>query len=133
MRVFIERTIEFNHDTPREKLLRLVERFGAQYGFDDRQKQITEQLIDGYYENRRKVLEVRQRFADDYELVRELTGVNIGKNEEIGVSVGPMTIDIDTNGFNCGRLYERADEPVIEFRYGGLLRTLLRENQFIML
>jgi hypothetical protein len=94
-RVFIERSIEFNHDIPRKKLIELVDKFGAQYGFDDRQRQISEQLIDGYYKNRQKVLEVRQQFTDDHELVKELTGINIEKTEELGVSVGPMTIDND--------------------------------------
>lgn len=118
-RVFIERSIEFNHDVSREKLIGLIEKFGSQYGFDDHQRQISEQLIDGYFENRQKVLEVRQQFADDHALVSELTGINIDKNEKIDVSVGPMTIDIYANGFNSGRLYERADHPVIGFKYGG--------------
>ena len=127
-RVFIEITIEFNHDTPIEKLLEMVERFGAQYGFDDRQKQITEQLIDGYYENRQKVLEIRQQFSDDHELVNQLTGVNLGKEEKLDVSVGPMSIDIDTEGFNAGRLYEKADQPIIGFQYGGFASQSVGEN-----
>lgn len=127
-RVFIERTIEFNHDIPREKLTGLVERFSTQYGFDNKQKQITEQLIDGYYENHQKVLEIRQQFTDDRELVNELTGVNFGENEKVDVSVGPMTIDIDADGFNSGRLYERADKPVIGFKYGGFASQSVGEN-----
>ncbi len=118
-RVFIERSIEFNHDAPREKLIALIEKFGAQYGFNDQQKQIAEQVVDRYYENRQKVLEVRRQFSDNHELVGELTGVNLGKDEKLDVSVGPMTIDIDTEGFNAGRLYEKADHPVIGFQYGG--------------
>lgn len=118
-RVFIERNIEFNHDVPREKLADLIEKFSEQYGFNARQKQIAEQLIDGYYENRQKVLKIRQQFADDHELVNNLTGVNLGKDEKLDVSVGPMTIDIDTNEFNSGRLFERADKPVVGFKYGG--------------
>lgn len=127
-RVFIERSIEFNHDVPREKLLGLVEQFSTQYGFDDRQKQIIEQLIDGYYENRQKVIEIRQQFTDDHELVNGLTGINIDENEKIDVSVGPMTIDIDANGFNSGRLFERADKPVIGFQYGGFASQSVGEN-----
>ncbi len=118
-RTFIERGIEFNHDIPKEKLIGLVDKFATQYGFDERQKQIAEQLIDGYLVNRQKVLEVRQQFTDDHALVNELTGVNIDKDEKIDVSVGPMTIDIDADGFNSGRLYERADKPVIGFKDGG--------------
>lgn len=127
-RVLIERTIEFNHDTPREKLTGLVEQFSTQYGFHDRQKQIIEQLIDGYYENHQKVLKIRQQFTDDRELINELIGVNFGENEKIDVSVGPMTIDIDADGFNSGRLYERADKPVIGFKYGGFASQSVGEN-----
>lgn len=127
-RVFIERTIEFNHDVPREKLIGLVEQFSTQYGFDDRQKQIIEQLIDRYYENRQKVLKIRQQFTDDHELVHELTGVNLGKDVKIDVSVGPMSIDIGTDGFNAGRLYEKADHPTIAFYYGGFASQSVGEN-----
>lgn len=127
-RVFIERTIEFNHDIPREKLLGLVEKFTAQYGFDSRQEEATEQLIDGYYENRQKILEVRKQFADNNELVQQLTGVNLGKDEKLDVSVGPMSIDIDTEGFNAGRLYEKADKPIIGFQYGGFASQSVGEN-----
>jgi len=128
LRVFIERSIEFNHDVPREKLMGLIEKFGVQYGFDGRQRQISEQLIDEYYENRQKVLEVRQQFADDHELVNELTGVNLGKDEKLDVTVGPMSIDIDTEGFNAGRLYEKADKPIIGFQYGGFASQSVGEN-----
>src|SRR3989344_5186789 len=85
-RVFVERSIEFNHDIPREKLIALIEKFGAQYGFTDTQKQTATQLIDGYYENRQNVLEIRERFPDDYQLINELTGVNFEKGELFNVS-----------------------------------------------
>lgn len=127
-RVFIERSVEFNHDIAREKLVGLIEKFTIQYCFNDQQKQTTEQLIDGYYENRQKVLEVRQQFTDDHELVNELTGVNLGKDEKLNVSVGPMTIDIDTEGFNAGRLYEKADKPIISFQYGGFASQSVGED-----
>lgn len=127
-RVFIERTIEFNHDVPREKLAELVEQFSTQYGFNDRQKQTIEQLIDGYFENRQKVLEIRQQFTDDHELVSKLVGVKFLEDEKVDVSVGPMTIDIDANGYNTGRLFEKADKPVIGFKYGGFASQTEGDN-----
>lgn len=127
-RVFIERTIEFNNDIPKIKLLKLVKQFAAQYGFNNRQKQITEQLLDGYYENRQKVLKIWKKFSDDYELVNKLSGVNLGKDEKLNISVGPMSIDIDASGFNAGRLYEKADKPVIDFTYGGFASQSIGEN-----
>lgn len=118
-RVFVERYIEFNHNVPRKKLAALVKKFGEQYGFSDQQKQILKQLIDGYYKSRKRVLEMRRRFADDYKLVNKLSGVNLDKGEKINVSVGPMSIDVETYKFNASRLHGRTDGPVIGFLYGG--------------
>lgn len=127
-RVFIERMIEFDRDAPREKLIGLVEQFSAQYGFDNRQRQIIELLIDGYYKNRQRVLEVRQKFTDNHALVNELTGVNLGKDVKLDVSVGPMTIDIEVDGFNAGRIYERRIKPTIVFKYNGFASQSIGEN-----
>jgi hypothetical protein len=100
-RVFIERSIEFNHDISGEDLVRIIQYFRKEYGFTDEQRQIAEQLIDGYYENRRKVLEIREFLPDDTMLIRRLTGVQFAPTDKLDVSVGPMTIDIDTEGFNA--------------------------------
>ena len=126
-RVFVERSIEFNHDIPREKLIALIEKFGAQYGFNDQQKQTAAQLIDGYYENRQKVLEIREPFPDDYQLINELTGVNLERDERIDVSVGPMTIDIRADGFNTARLYNKTEKPVASSLFGGFTSKSIGE------
>ncbi len=128
LRVFIERNIEFNHDVSRDRLMRLIEKFGAKYGFNERQRRISERLIDGYFENRQKVLAIRRQFPDDYELVRELTGINLDKNKEVYVSVGPMTIDIDVDAFNAGRLYQGSDNPVVGFIHSGFASESVGEN-----
>ena len=127
-RRFIERSIDFNHDVPRDKLIDLVDQFGLPYGFTEEQRQIAGQLIDGYYENRKKALEVRQRYPGDIELIDKLIGVNLGKSENVHVAVGPMTIDIDVNSFNSGRLYERSEKPVIGFKSGGFASCSSGEN-----
>ncbi|MEK7083009.1 MAG: hypothetical protein AAB972_02460 [Patescibacteria group bacterium] len=118
-RVFIERSIEFNHDVPGENLVRILQYFRKEYGFTDEQRQIIAQLIDGYYENRRKVLEIRKFFPDNTTLVKKLTGVQFSKTDKLNVAVGPMTIDISTEGFNAGRIYEEAGGPVIDFKHNG--------------
>lgn len=127
-RIFIERVIEFNHDIPKEKLLRLVERFSSSYGFSDKQNQIINQLIDGYYENRKKVLEIRRQFPDNYDLVEELTGVKLDRQGKIDVSVGPMTIDISVDEHNVERLFEKIGRPIIGFIYGGFASQSVGEN-----
>ena len=81
-RVFIERSIAHDHDVSRGRLVDLIEKFTAQYGFTQQQQQIVEKMIDGYYETRQRALEIRRRFPDDPELVRALTGVNFGQDEK---------------------------------------------------
>ena len=126
-RVFIERSIEFDHDIPREKLVALIEKFGARYGFSDIQKQIATQLVDGYYENRQNVLEIRDQFPDDYQLISELTDVNFERDEKFDVSVGPMTIDIRADGFNTARLYNKTEKPVASSLFGGFTSKSIGE------
>lgn len=105
MRVFIERSIKFNHDIPKEKLTELVEKFSEQYRFDEHQQSIAEATIDNYYKSRQKVLKIREEFPDNHDLVKELTGVELDKNEKIDISVGPASIDIYADGANIAKLH----------------------------
>lgn len=127
MRIFIERSIEFNHDVPRKKLLGLVEKFSAQYGFTDRQKQVTEQLIDGYYDNRQRALEIRKKYTDDIALVNELSGLNFDNTVKFDISTGPMSVDIVTDGFNANRIYEKSKDVIVELPYRGFAARSLHE------
>jgi hypothetical protein len=111
---FLERTIFFNPDVPKEELMKIFRKFSENYGFDSLQNQIIENMIEGYYEQRRRVLEIRQKFPDDHDLVYRLTGVRLGPNDEVKIETGPMTLDIRVNAFNAGRLYERSENPTIE-------------------
>ncbi len=119
LRIFIERSIEFNPDTPKEKLMEIIEWFDTNYGFDNSQRKIIEQIIDEYYRHRQAVLKIRKRFPDDYELVNFLTGVNLEGEEPLEVSVGPITIEIETDAFTAGRLYERSEKPIPGFYWAG--------------
>lgn len=103
---FIERSIEFDNDVPQEKLNGLVGVFGVEYGFDVRHMDMAEEMIDGYYENRQKALDMREEFPDDTELVNELTGMAFEKDERFDVSVGPMSIDIGMSGENIKKIRE---------------------------
>ena len=117
-RLFIERSIEFYDEIPREGLMEIVEKFGAYYGFTEEQKLSARELIDQYYKHHQKVREMRQKFPNNADLVKELTGLNFDTPEEFDVSVGPMTIDIETNEINGGRLYENSENPVIGYSFG---------------
>lgn len=127
-RVFIERSIEFNHDISKDKLMGLVEKFGIQYGFTKQQKQIAEKLIDGYYANRKKVLEIRERYPDNTSLVNELTGLRFDKTVKFEVSTGPMSIDIVADGFDAGRIYQNSKDVVVSFPYGGFATISSHED-----
>ncbi len=118
-RVFIERCIEFNHDVPKKKLVGLIGKFSTQYGFTEKQKQITEQLIDGYYTNRQRALEIRERFPNDTALVKELSDIEFDNTAKFDISTGPMSIDITTNGFNAGRIFQNSKNIVIKLQFGG--------------
>lgn len=113
--VFIESRILMNHDVPKEKLTGVIEQFGAKYGFSGDQKHKAERIIDGFYERRRQALELRQKFSDDRELVKVLTGVDIGNDDYLAVSVGPMAVDIYVNTRNIGRMSEKC----LGFNYQG--------------
>jgi hypothetical protein len=102
---FLERTIFFNSDVPKEELMKIFMKFSENYGFDSLQNQIIENMIEGYYEQRRRVLETRQKFPDDRDLVYRLTGVRLGPHDEVKIEIGPMNLVIRVNAFNAGRLY----------------------------
>ena len=133
-RVFIERCIEFNHNAPREKLIGLIEKFSVQYGFTDEQKQISERLVDGYYTNRKKVLEIRERLPENRDLVNGLTGINFDKTSEFDVSTGPMSVDISCDGFDAGRIFQNSKDVLVSLPYGGFAAKSQQEDvMFIIL
>lgn len=129
--VFIERNIEFNHDVPRENLAALIEKFGAQYGFTSQQKQIAEQLIDGYHTNREKVLEMRERYQDDVALVNELTVLGFDKTSKLEAAAGPMSIDISADGFDARRIYQNFKDVVASLPYGGFATRSEHEDPLL--
>jgi hypothetical protein len=111
---FLERTIFFNPDVSKEELMKIFRKFSENYGFDNLQNQIIENMIEGYYEQRKRALEIRQKFPNDRDIVYILTGVRLGPNDKVKIETGPMTLDIIVNAFNAGRLYERSENPTIE-------------------
>lgn len=131
-RVFIERCIELNHDVPREKLVGLIEKFGAQYGFTDEQKQISEGLVDGYYTNRKKVLEIRERLPENRDLVNGLTGINFDKTSKFDISTGPMSVDISCDGFDAGRIFQNSKGIMVSLPYGGFVAKSEQEDMFFV-
>lgn len=118
-RTFIERSIEFNNDVSKEKLMELLERFADGYGFTEEQKQETGKLIDGYYENRRRVLKMRREYPDNTKLVNALTGMDFNTASKFEVIVGPMSFEIYTNGSDAKKIFHKSQNTVISFPFGG--------------
>jgi len=128
-RVLIEKSIEFNPDVSKEKLMEIVYKFRAFYGFPENQIKIAEELIDKYYESRQRALMLRKQYPDDYDLVKELTGMSLDRNtSKIKVSVGPMMIIIEADRITTGKLYEKSENPKFGFKYSGFATESGGEN-----
>lgn len=112
---FLERIIEINPNVSQEDLISWVEKFGANYGFNEKHKNIFLQIIERYFETRRKILEIRNQFPDNYKLVKELTGVTLNRDEYLDVSVGPMAIEIYVELPTIQRMYNNISRLPLVF------------------
>lgn len=105
-RVFIERTIAFNPDTPREELFAVIDRFADRYGFTNEQRDTAENILNKYFACRKLALEARRRFPDNRELVEELSGIKVDPHTKLDVAVGPLSIDIFSDKKSALKMYE---------------------------
>lgn len=112
-RLFIERLLENEPDISKEKVRALIRKFIQNYGFNSKQVEIINSLLNKYYENRNKILEIKRKFADKRLVVYKLTGIMIGKEEPVEVSFGPMTIDIKVSGSTMQKMLAKAINPLI--------------------
>lgn len=112
-RLFIERLLENEPDISKEKVRALIRKFIQNYGFNSKQVEIINSLLNKYYENRNKILEIKRKFADKRLVVYKLTGIMIGKEEPLEVSFGPMTIDIKVSGSTMQKMLAKAINPLI--------------------
>lgn len=104
-RVFIEKNIEEDNDIPKERLMKIVDKFAVQYGFTDDQKKKSEDLIDNYYKQRQKVIEFRKSFPSDTEMISYIAGVEFKNSAKFDVALGPMSIDIMADEANFQKLF----------------------------
>lgn len=110
-RRFIERTIEFNPDTPKDKLMEVYKQFALRYGFDDENKKNFKRFLNVYLKTRENAFKTREKYKDDRELIKKSFGVSLSKEDMKGidVSVGAMSIDILADEHITQVLYERSD------------------------
>jgi len=120
-RTSIEERIEANPDLPRKEMVRIIGEFASQYGFSPDHVIVAESLIDDYMEMHKRVNEVRVQYPDDIALINYLTNMKFTQDQadDFEIAVGPMSIEISCSGFNAGRIYEKSEDPVPDFKYPG--------------
>jgi len=130
-RTSIEDQIEFYPETPKEGLMVILEEFGANYGFPEPQQKVAESCIDRYMEMHERVTRLRERYPDNAELIKVITGVKFNQSdtEDMEVELGPMSVEIVCPGFNAGRIYERSKDPIVGFRFGGFASVRYINNE----
>jgi len=102
---FLQKVVEENNDVPKENLLVWFERFSANYGFSQSQKEISNNIIDEYYTHRKAAVELRKNFPSDTDLVFELTGKKLEKDVNIKIEVNEMIIVIYCNKETIKKLH----------------------------
>lgn len=120
-RTSIEDRIESDPDLPREEMVGIVREFAPHYGFTESHIGVAESLIDDYIKMHKKALEIREKFPDDIDLLKRLTGMKFTKSdmEDFTVVAGPMSIEITCSGLNAGKIYEKSKDTVPRFEYSG--------------
>jgi hypothetical protein len=111
-RIFVERSIEYNNNTPKEKLINIVHKFSDNYGFTNNQRELASKIIDEYYIYRQRAQDIRQKYPNNIDLVNELTGLKFDRSEIFNISVGPMSVDIVTNSKNANKIYNNSLDTV---------------------
>ncbi|MCD4811591.1 hypothetical protein K8R14_03240 [bacterium] len=92
----IEEQIMFKPDLSREEMVGIIGIFASNYGFPPAQIEVAESLVDEYIDVHRRVIEFREKFPKNRDLLEKLSSVRISKAEAEGVeiSVGPVAIEI---------------------------------------
>lgn len=110
-RTFLRRKIEVNHDVEKQDLLDWIDTFSNEYGFTDSQKQTAEEIINDYYENRKRVKEIMEQYPNNVELVSELSGQTFSADTKFRTTIGPMSVNIYCDSFTAGRLFTSESNP----------------------
>jgi hypothetical protein len=105
-RIFVERSIEYDPETPLQDLQEIVKHFSSPYGFSKEQEAAILDMLNDFALHRTNAREVRARFPKDHELVYHLTGIPVSSEDVSSILVGPMTIDIETNDTVLRSLYQ---------------------------
>ena len=118
-RVFIERFILVNPDIEKDKLMRIVRKFGRRYGFTKKQEDSASWILDSFYEHRGNALKVRDKYPRNADLVNALTGLNFKDDSVFKISIEPLSLEIETDGVNANRVHAGSQIKRKKFPSGG--------------
>lgn len=89
-RIYLERLIRHSPDIDRKFLDRTIQNFKEKYGFSQNQIKIFNDLLDKFQEKRKDLLFLREKYPNDRDLFRFVTGVSVPESEELEVVVDPV-------------------------------------------
>jgi hypothetical protein len=117
-RVFIEKMITHDPDAPNEQLDTILTQFAERYGFTDAQRNEALARLNDYAIIKKSVLDKRTTFPDDFDLVQDVTGIDLSGDdaEPFSVSIGPMSIDIITTRKNAKQMWDHDNEESFDER-----------------
>jgi len=121
-RVLVEKHIDTNPDITLENLQNFVEEFCKTYRLMGQHKQDAMELVYLFFSSRKAAKDLRKHFPSDFELVKELTGLNFNDKEakKFKVGIGLMNIDIYTSRENAKRIFENSiDKRITEIDSAG--------------
>ncbi|MCK9352349.1 MAG: hypothetical protein WCT49_04815 [Candidatus Paceibacterota bacterium] len=109
----IEGEIVKNPDTPREKLISIIDTFSESYGFGKTERDIAERLIDSYYRYRENMKEVYVHSGGDaHALAEELTGSDCKQSSFLEMKPGLMSVDFLADNLTARRMRgEKEPDP----------------------
>jgi len=89
-RIYLERLIRHSPDIDRKYLDKTIQNFKEKYGFSENQLKIFHDLLDKYQEKRKDLKFFRERFPNDADLFKFVTGLNVGPDDKVEVYLDPI-------------------------------------------
>ncbi len=112
-RKYIERAILHDNNVSKEYLEDIVDRFASAYGYTEETRTLISNIIEGFVVYRERAHNARKAYPNDRDLVKYLSNVELPEQAEIGILIGPMSLDIFADDEEAIRIFNRANEPMV--------------------
>jgi hypothetical protein len=89
-RIYLERLIRHSPDIDRKYLDKTIQNFKEKYGFSENQLKIFNDLLDKIQEKRKDLKFLRERFPNDAELFKFVTGLEVDPGDKVEVYLDPI-------------------------------------------